>query len=41
MTSLSAQNRVKTEGMSPPSSMDMMRQWSSSLTQANAVWASL
>jgi hypothetical protein len=26
VTSLSAQNRVKTEGMSPPSSMDMMRQ---------------
>mmetsp|Transcript_104906 Transcript_104906/g.226281 ORF Transcript_104906/g.226281 Transcript_104906/m.226281 type:complete len:237 (-) Transcript_104906:717-1427(-) len=41
MASERAQKRVNTEGMSPPISMEMIRQWSSSLTQHRAVWASL
>ncbi|KAK0339665.1 hypothetical protein LTR94_033646, partial [Friedmanniomyces endolithicus] len=36
-----AQKRANTERISPPSSIEMIRQWSSSFTQANAVWVSL
>lgn len=36
-----SQNRVKTDLTFPPVSIDMIRQWSSSFTQHNAVRASL
>mmetsp|Transcript_25043 Transcript_25043/g.34390 ORF Transcript_25043/g.34390 Transcript_25043/m.34390 type:complete len:214 (-) Transcript_25043:750-1391(-) len=41
ISSDSRQNRSKTDLMLPPSSMEMMRQWSSSLTQASTVLLSL
>ena len=41
MASDSCANRAKTALMSPPFSMEMMRQWSSSFTQASTVLESL